>query len=199
MTAGPATTRAHQVASDYTLAERLSTRIPNSTPWERLASPWPNYAPHLPPCSALHQRSLGEAVVDHRTSWVRKLSTPSGSVFAKTYEYKSWGSRLRDFGRRTAPWSRPRVVREFDALAWLQDHGFAGPTPLVALVWRRLGFVVRATLVTTAWPGTQADLVLAASAAPERNAVAESIGTLVGTLHALGFRDRNLDLRNLLV
>ena len=91
------------------------------------------------------------------------------------------------------------MVREFDALAWLQDHGFAGPTPLVALVWRRLGFVVRATLVTTAWPGTQADLVLAASAAPERNAVAESIGTLVGTLHALGFRDRNLDLRNLLV
>jgi hypothetical protein len=138
-------------------------------------------------------------VVDHRTSWVRSLPTPLGSVFVKTYEYNSWGSRLRNFGRRTAPWSRPRVVREFDALAWLLDHGFAGPKPLVALVWRRLGFVVRSTLVTTAWPGQRADEVLAGLAPTDRNAVAEAIGTLVGTLHALGFRDRNLDLRNLLV
>lgn len=177
----------------------MSARIPNSTPWERLAEAWPAYAPHLPSPAALARRDLGEAVVEHRTSWVRRLKTPIGDVFLKTYEYKSWGHRLRSLGKRTAPWSQPRVVREFDALAWMLDHGLPAPTPLVALVWRRLGFVARSTLVTSAFPGTAASELLPDLGAAERNEVAAAIGTLVGTLHSLGFRDRNLDLRNLLV
>jgi hypothetical protein len=177
----------------------VSTRIPNSTPWERLSPSWSTWRSILPPPEELGSRGLGEPVTDRRSSWVRRLATAQGHVFVKTYEYKSWASRFRDFGKRTGPWAAPRTVREFTALAWLRDHGFPGPEPIVALVWRRLGFVRRTTLVTTAWPGRPADDVLASLGPAERREVGDAVGTLVGRLHALGFRDRNLDLRNLLV
>jgi hypothetical protein len=178
---------------------RVSTRIPNSTPWERLSPHWPTWVPHLPPIATLPSRELGERVTDHRSSWVRRLSTPLGDIFLKTYEYKSWASRFRDFGKRTGPWAEPRTGREFDALQWLWQHGLPAPTPLAALVWRRLGFVWRTTLITTAFPGQPASECLPALGAAERIGIGRAIGTLVGRLHALGFRDRNLDLRNLLV
>ena len=84
-------------------------------------------------------------------------------------------------------------------LRWLQTHDFPAPTPLIAVVWRQLGFVRRTTLVTTAFPGTPAADLLPRLATAERIRVGEAIGSLVGRLHTLGFRDRNLDLRNLLV
>jgi hypothetical protein len=89
-------------------------------------------------------------------------------------------------------------VREFDALAWLRQHDFAAPEPLAALVWRRFGFVARATLVTAAFAGTAADALLPALPTAERIEAARAIGAFVQRLHRLGFRDRNLDLRNLL-
>lgn len=106
---------------------------------------------------------------------------------------------MRDFGRRTGPCARPRAVREFDALAWLRREGFAAPIPLLAAVERHLGFVVRAVLVTSAWPGEPADVALARLDAPGRMELARAIEQLLHDLHARGFRDRNFDLRNLLV
>lgn len=160
---------------------------------------WPRWVPHLPPVESLASRELGEAVTDHRSSWVRRLSTPIGDIFLKTYEYKSWASRFRDFGKRTGPWGAPRTRREFDALQWMWQHGLPAPLPLVALVWRQLGFVRRTTLITAAFPGQAASTLLPTLGAAERMEVGRAIGTLLGRLHALGFRDRNVDLRNLLV
>ena len=138
-------------------------------------------------------------MTDHRSSWVREVSCDRGLVFVKTYDYPSWADRVRDFGKRTAPWARPRPVREFDALAWLRSSGLHAPEPLAACTWRRLGFVARTALVTAAFDGVPADRVLPALGGSERRELARAIGRLVGRLHELGFRDRNLDLRNLLV
>jgi hypothetical protein len=160
---------------------------------------WPAWSSSLPEPDVLWRRSCGDVVTDHRSSWVRRLAVPSGSCFVKTYEYQSWASRLRDCGKRTAPWAAPRAVREFDALAWLRQHDFAAPEPLAALVWRRFGFVARATLVTAAFAGTAADALLPALPTAERIEAARAIGAFVQRLHRLGFRDRNLDLRNLLL
>ncbi|MEO6593205.1 MAG: lipopolysaccharide kinase InaA family protein [Planctomycetota bacterium] len=152
----------------------------------------------MPDIRDLGDRSLGVAVTNARSSWVRKLCTDLGTVFIKNYEYATWRDRLRDFAGRTGPWTRSRATREFDALAWMRARGLAAPEPLAALEDRCLGFLRRATLVTVAFPGeTTADLLPRLS--PEaRHHLAEEIGRLVGRLHALGFRDRNLDLRNLL-
>ncbi len=129
----------------------------------------------------------------------RVARTGGDSVFVKTYDYPTWTSRLRDFGRRTAPWGTPRPHREFDALAWLRAHGCPGPEPLAVLVHRAAGFVARAILVTEAFPGAPADAVLPQLSPPERIGAARAIIGFVHGVHALGFRDRNLDLRNLLV
>lgn len=144
-------------------------------------------------------RQLGRSVADHRSSWVREVQCERGSAFLKTYEYASWADRCRDFGKRTAPWGRPRAVAEFDALTWLRSHGLPAPAPLAVWVWRRWGLLARATLVTTAFPGAPADRLLPQLGPGERRDLARAIGRLVGRLHSLGFRDRNLDLRNLLV
>lgn len=178
---------------------RVSTRIPKPPQHLREAAEWRAFAADLPAPTELGSRTVGEIVTDHRTSWVRRLRTNRGTIFLKTYEYGTWASRLRDFGHRTAPWSSPRPAREFDALAWLRGHGFAAPRPLVAWACRSWGFVVRTTLVTEAHPGEAASELLPRLAPTARIAAAQAIGTFVQQLHALGFRDRNLDLRNLLL
>lgn len=191
--------RSHQVQAHYTLAESVSTSIPSLPRVERAAAAWPAWAAELPAGAGLADRTVGRPVTDHRSSWVRELSVPRGTIFVKTYEYATWADRLRDLGRRRAPWSTPRATREFEALRWQQLQGLEGPEPLAVLVWRHFGFVRRATLVTTAFPGAPADAVLPALDARSRAEVALAIGRLVGQLHRLGFRDGNLDLRNLLV
>lgn len=177
----------------------MSTSFPNSLHTARAAVSWPERAAALPGEDQLWSRGVGEVVTDHRTSWVRRVPTPAGPLFVKTYEYATWRSRLRDFGKRTGPFGAPRTVREFDALTWLRAQGFAAPTALAALVWRRWGFVVRTTLVTEAFPGTAASELLPTLSAVERIEVAGALARFVQQLHARGFRDRNLDLRNLLV
>jgi hypothetical protein len=129
---------------------------------------------------------------------VRELRDPSGAFYVKVYEYHTWRSRLRDLARRTAPWSRSRAAAEFDALTWMRQHGLPAPEPLLAAEQRRLGFLVRAVLVTTAFPGEPVDAWLERLQPVEQTALVRAVGALVGRLHELGFRDRNLDLRNLL-
>ena len=184
--------------ADYTLAETVSTRIPNSPRLVRGAPNWCEWLQVLPDPRHLAARSLGTPVTDHRSSWVRRLPTTLGDVFIKTYQYDTWVSRLRDFCRRTGPGTRSRAAREFDALEWMRNHDLSGPEPLAVLEVRVLEFLAQATLLTTAFPGESVADLMPRLARDERTLVAAAIGKLVGKLHALGFRDGNLDLRNLL-
>ncbi|HEX5051535.1 MAG TPA: lipopolysaccharide kinase InaA family protein [Planctomycetota bacterium] len=188
----------HQVVWDYTLVETVSTRIPKSLRQVRGSPQLGAWAGHLPDPAALIDADLGAAVTEARSSRVRRLATDRGTVFVKVYEYVTWRSRLRDFGKRTGPLSRSRAAREFDALKWMRDRGVPAPEPLAVFEARRCGFLQCACLVTTAFPGEASDTLLPGLGAAERHELAEAIGRLVGTLHRLGFRDRNLDLRNLL-
>jgi hypothetical protein len=63
---------------------------------------------------------------------------------------------------------------------------------------RRLGFVATAILVTEAWPGEPVDAWLDRLPEPDCRQLAAELGRFVAHLHRLGFRDGNLDLRNLL-
>lgn len=187
------------MSADPTFASDLVTSIP-SVLHEVCTDPtWPDWAASLPPVATLAGRGAGSVVTDQRTSFVRRHETARGTVYAKTYEYVTWGSRLRDFGRRTGPCATPRAVREFAALQWLRAHGFAAPTPLLAAVARRAGFVTTALILTTAWPGERADALLPTLDTHERTALCAAIERLLRDLHARGFRDGNFDLRNLLV
>jgi hypothetical protein len=109
---------------------------------------------------ALSDRDTGEIVVDHRSSWVRRVSANASELFI---------------------------------------NGFAAPEPLACFESRRLGFLRRATLITTAFDGEAADQILPTSDASTQRDLAAAIGAFVVALHERGFRDRNLDLRNLLV
>jgi hypothetical protein len=187
------------VAADPTFATGLVTSIHNDLHAVRASSDWPTPSRGAAAWSDLASRAHGLAVTDHRSSFVRRRSINGGDVFLKVYEYETWADRIRSFGRRTGPFATPRAVREFDALAWLRQHGFAAPRPLCAAVERRLGFVARALLITEADPGTQADVVLPTLDAPERMRLVAAIERLLQDLHHRGFRDGNFDLRNLLV
>ena len=186
------------MASHYTLAKAVSTRIPRLPRLVRGAAQLPAWGNGLPPPEELWRREVGTPITDHRTSWVRRVSTPAGQVYVKTYEYATWAARLRDFGRRTRPGTRSRAAAEFDALCWMDQHGLPTAAPLGVLEWRHLGFLTRATLLTAEFAGEPASTLLPRLDPEARAELAAAIGALVGRLHTLGFRDGNLDLRNLL-
>jgi len=186
------------VASHYTVAKTVSTRIPRLPRLVRGAAQLPAWGRDLPPPEELWRREVGTPVTDHRTSWVRRVLTPAGQVYVKTYEYATWAARLKDFGHRTRPGTTSRAAAEFDALAWMVRHGLATASPLGVLEWRCLGFLSRATVLTAEFAGEPASTLLPRLDPGARAELASAIGVLVGRLHTLGFRDRNLDLRNLL-
>ena len=138
-------------------------------------------------------------MVVHRSSWVTRVETSLGPAYAKTYDYPSWSDRVRNWCRWTAPWRASRARREWRALHWLRAHGFAAPSPIACWEWRTAGFLRRATLLTAAFDGERADDLLARLDRDARQRVADAIRDTVRALHRSGFRDRNLDLRNLLV
>ena len=63
---------------------------------------------------------------------------------------------------------------------------------------RRRGWLWRALLITRAWPGHPAHHLLPLVGSVDRNSLVEAIRNCVGRLHAAGFRDGNMDLRNFL-
>ena len=165
-----------------------------------ISSPgWPTIAAELRLPGDLARADQGIAITDHASSWVRRIRTGNADIYLKTYEYSTWWARLRTLGKRTAPWCKSRAHREFEALAWLRQNHFAAPEPLAVVEVRRLGFLVRAMLATASHPGVAASALLPTLSAARQQQLAAAIGKLVHELHALGFRDRNLDLRNLLV
>lgn len=177
----------------------MSTRIHKPPTLRRGTADWPLWQAQLPLPGELSRREVGRVVTDHRTSWVRRLGEAPREVFVKVYEYTSWIHIARSLGRRTAPWQASRPTREFDALAWLGEHGLPAAEPLAVYEWRRFGFLQKALLVTRAFPGEPADRVLPALDPVGRREAAAAIGRFVARLHELGFRDGNLDLRNLLL
>lgn len=189
----------HQVTLKYTVVSTVPTRVPTPPELVFASADWQTIATALPSPESLATRDIGETVTDHRSSWVRKASANGQDLFVKTYDYPSWRDRLRNWGKWTAPIRRSRAAREVEALLWLSDHGFATARPLACLEWRSCGFLARATLVTAAFAGEVAVQNLAAASPARRTEVAGAIGAFVARLHAAGFRDRNLDLRNLLV
>lgn len=177
----------------------MSTSIPNASTLIFAAAEWAELAPLLPPPQILADGAVGVGIVRHRSSWVRRVATGRGDVYVKTYDYPGWLDRTGNWGKHTAPWRRSRAANEVRALTWLRTAGFPAPRPLAAFEWRRFAFVRRAALVTEAFAGEPADRALAAADPVGRAAIGRAIGELVRALHARGFRDRNLDLRNLLV
>ncbi|MBL8724721.1 MAG: hypothetical protein JNK49_11780 [Planctomycetes bacterium] len=143
-------------------------------------------------------RNFGTPITDHRSSWVRRTELAGIRYYVKTYDYPRWTDRLRGWLRNTGPWTRSRAAVEFDAMVWLRNHGFATAEPLGALELRSVTSLRKAVLVTREHPGQPAHEKLADLAPAERVALAAAIGRTVAALHQAGFRDRNLDLRNLL-
>lgn len=144
-------------------------------------------------------RSLGIAVASSRTSWVRRVRILASDYFVKTYDYATLGARLRGALRNTGPLQPSRARREAAALSWLRTHGFAAPEPVGWEEFRTFGLLRRAILVTAAFPGRRLDAVLRELQTPARAEVGVALGVFVARLHAAGFRDGNLDLRNLLL
>lgn len=160
----------------------------------------PEHAMHA--CSQapeLGERGFGQPVVDHGSSWVRRGTIGVIDLFIKTYDYPTKRAMARGWLRNTGPWVRSRAAAEFDAMVWLNQHGFHTASPLLVLERRSLFGLRRAVLVTEAHPGRPAAAVLPRLAPPERLELAAAIGRLAAALHRAGFRDRNFDLRNLLV
>lgn len=159
--------------------------------WEQLR------AASVDSLEGLSDQGLGEPVTDHPTSWVRRARLGTQDCYVKTYDYPTWRDRSRGLGRNTAL-APSRAAREQAALAWLQTHGFGGPPGLAVVEARRLGFLRRATLVTAAWPGQPLDVLLPSLSGEDRRDLIRTLWRFVAQLHRAGFRDGNLDLRNLL-
>jgi hypothetical protein len=189
----------HQLAPDYTVVDKLSRAFPTSfrtisgeTELEELARGCGKAS-----VADLADPGLGTAVRSARTSWVRLITLGEQQYYCKTYVYPTLAWQLRSLAR-TAPWQSSRAAMEAAALVWLQHHGFPGPRVAGLVEWRRFGLLARALLVTQAWPGVALDTLLPTLPPDSRQQVARALGRFVAALHRLGFRDRNLDLRNLL-
>ncbi len=190
--------RSHQVPANYTVAESVSTRIPKDSRLVQASPRWHTFAAEALAKGA-GSRSFGAVIADHRSSWVRRGTLGGGPVFVKTYQHGPLGDLLRTGGRWASPWGKSRASREFQALNWLRENGFSAPEPLAVLERRRVGFLTFACLVTEAHPGVDAEHLLPTLAPDEQAAAIGAVVATIVRLHTAGFRDGNLDLRNLLL
>lgn len=143
------------------------------------------------------KRSLGKLVRDARSSWVRTILIGSNTYYVKTYDYPDLRARCRGWFRNTA-FAESRPEREWRALQWLRGKGFPSPIPCAVFIGRLATGIRRATLVTEAWPGVSLDLLLPELCEADRTSLITATHDQIIRMHTLGFRDRNLDLRNLL-
>lgn len=178
--------------------ETLSRAFPKLGAWsrgaeagERLAAAAPELFADLANCPPHGLLKAG------RSSWTHRRIGPAGDYAIKTYVYRTAWDRVRAWPRT---WSSAaaRANREWDALVWMQAHGFAAPNPVAVAEERRHGWLTRATLIVEWWPGESLDLLLPRLPATEQDELVGCLFAWVHRLHASGFRDRNLDLRNLL-
>lgn len=145
----------------------------------------------------LSSRDLGRPVKAGRSSWVRCLDIGSKTYYVKTYDYPTLRAQARGWLRNTA-FAETRPEREYRALRWLASRGFSVPDPAAVWIERRGWGVGRACLVTSAWPGDRVDHLLSGMSEAESHELLLALRTQVEAMHSLGYRDRNLDLRNIL-
>lgn len=197
----PTQKRLHQVGRQYTLAEAMTS------PPDQLAAAG-NGAAELSRLSAalgfhsvwdLSNRQFGTTVTNARSSWVRRVEADSKSFYIKTYEYPTWRDRLRGTTRNTGPMCHSRAAREHAALQWLTQAGIPTPRSCGFIEARRFGWVTRCLIATEAFPGRDLASVLPSETPSTRLAIGRAVGAFVAKIHRLGFRDGNLDLRNLLL
>ncbi len=190
----------HQVVTDYNVADTFAQAF--QAPGRAILG-----RPHLAALaeklgvmglSGLADPHLGEPVKTSRSSWVRIVQDGSKTSYIKTYAYPSRSDRLRCAPRFTAPWKRSRAHLEAVAMAFLKEHGFAGPDVVGVVENRRLGWLWGCVLVLREWQGQNLESLLPQLDDTQRLGVADALGRFVTRLHLLGFRDRNLDLRNIL-
>lgn len=146
----------------------------------------------------LTSRDRGEAVRSARSSWVRRFDHEGETLFAKTYDYPEIRDRRRGIGRNTA-WARSRAAREWDAAAFLAEHFGDSSRALGVAELRRGPLLRRAVLLTREVPGTALDALWPRLAEEERRDLESALWDRVAAWHGKGYRDRNLDPRNLIV
>ncbi len=147
----------------------------------------------------LSNRTLGVAITDARSSWVRVVEFGGKRYFIKTYDYSTWRDRWRGTIRNTGPTVESRVAREHAALRWFASAGIATPRSVGFIESRSLGWVVRCLIATEGFPGRDLATLLPTEPRAECEAIGMAVGAFVARIHRLGFRDGNLDLRNLLL
>jgi hypothetical protein len=193
--------RLHQVGRQYTLAAEITSP---SLPM-RYGSDGQPKGQDLAEKLGFHSLwdlsspDSGAAVTASNSSWVRRVQSNGIDYFVKTYDYPTIRSRLRGTLRNTGPLRPSRSQREAAALQWFRLHNFPTPAFTGFAEVRRLGWLKRAVLVTQRFPGRDLAALLPSESPSNRDAIGACIGTFVQRMHDLGFRDRNLDLRNLLL
>lgn len=137
-----------------------------------------------------------ERVSGSRTSWVERLETAEGTCFWKTYIYPPPLGPFRGIFRNTfgAP---SRVEREARALRGLARAGLQPDLLLAKGESRRLGFLLRAEILTRSFGST--DLAERLVQSPLHRRELLSLAAFVRGLHEAGLRDPDLKARNLLL
>ncbi len=151
-----------------------------------------------PSLAALAAGAQGEEVTRSRSSWVYRFRFGATDCHGKTYVYPSARDRVRGWFRNTL-FAPSRARREAEAARWLLGHGFVAPRPLLVAEQRRFRGLRVAVLVTATLDGERLDQALASGTPTDRAHRLVALAAWVDALHAAGFRDRNLDLRNILL
>ncbi len=139
----------------------------------------------------------------HRTGDVGRIEAPRSPFGLATIRKRYWYPTARDRWRgllRTTWLAPSRVEREAESLEQLASAGLQ-PRLFLAFGERRaLGVLHDSFLITRELDARPLDEVMRLERdAASRAATLRSLGTFVGRLHARGFVDRDLHLRNLLV
>ena len=137
-----------------------------------------------------------ERITGSRTSWVERLELADGTCFWKIYVYPPPFGPFRGAFRNTflAP---SRVEREARALQGLARAGLQPDLLLAKGESRRLGFLLRAEILTRSFGST--DLARRLAQGPLSRLELDSLARFVRGLHECGLRDPDLKARNLLL
>jgi tRNA A-37 threonylcarbamoyl transferase component Bud32 len=150
---------------------------------------------------------LGGSATHHHMGTFLELPVAGtcGRFYLKRYAYPGWGASWGLLGRGTL-WGTAPELNEFRALAWLRGHGLPAAKPIAAAARRHAGRLVAHALLTEVVEGAvDLDRRLHDPADPLRvsrglrRRFLQRLGEVIGRMHALGFRHRDLHARNVLV
>ena len=137
----------------------------------------------------------------HRTGDVTRIEAADAPFGVALYRKRFWYPTARDRLRgalRTTWLARSRVEREAANLERLAGWGMQPRLLLASGERRRRGVLHDSFLCTRALDASPLDRELRDASPERRLALLDALGRFVATLHAHGFVDRDLHLRNLL-